>query len=502
MKNKKTIKMSLLGIVVIFLATACSGDFLDIEVPGNLSLDKFYLTDKDAMQATIAMYDMQMEGSSYFCWYLIKTLPSDESNCSGSGSGDQPALQDMDIFNWDSNNDAIKGYWNRTYSVINRANIVIEKVAPENDLRKRLIAEAKALRAYYYLDLVSQWGAVPIILNVLTIDEFQTQTRANKEDVYAQIEKDLKEAIPDLPLKSQYSQADKFRVSKGTAQSILGKAYLYQEKWDEAADILEDIVTSLEYSLEPRFASIFTEKKEFGVESLLEISYTTQKTNFTSGRARKSNNIIQLMGIKAGIYIKAPGDTLVGGGWAFNAPKRILYDAFINAGDEVRRIETLMSVEELRAKGGNWTNPSFWGYEGFIRRKYGSYSTETFDGTSVADWGTNWRLIRYADVLLMLSEAYYRMGGNEENARLMLNKVRERAQLENIDASGEALFEAIVTERRLELALEGHRYPDLIRWGRAADVLGPYGFTPGVHELLPIPDSDVRSGGLEQNPGY
>lgn len=501
MKNKKILTIAILGIVLIFLETTCSKDYLDIKVAGQLSLEEFYKTDADALQATTAMYDMQMEGSSYFCWYLIKTLPSDESNCSGSGSGDQPALQDMDRFNWDSNNDAIKGYWNRTYSVINRANLVIEKVQPESALRTRLIAEAKALRAYYYLDLVSQWGSVPIILKVPGVNEFLTQPRASKNDVYAQIEKDLTEAITVLPLKSLYSQADKFRISKGTAQAILGKAYLYQEKWSKAAELFNEVVNSGEYSLEPKFASIFTAKCEFGKESLLEISYTTQKTPYPSGRARKSNNIIQLMGIKAGIYKKAPGDSLVGGGWAFNAPKAKLYDAFINAGDQVRRIETLMSVEELRAKGGDWTNPAFWGYEGFIRRKYGSYSTETFDGTSVADWGTNWRLIRYADVLLMLSEANYRIG-NEEDSRLMLNKVRDRAKLGNITASGDALFEAIVTERQLELALEGHRYPDLIRWGRAARELSSYGFTPGKHELLPIPYADVKSGNLEQNPGY
>jgi hypothetical protein len=319
--------------------------------------------------------------------------------------------------------------------------------------------------------------------------------------VYAQIEKDLLEAIPDLPLKSEYGGADKFRISKGAAQSILGKTYLYEEKWTEAVQVFKDVIASNEYALEPSFAKIFSRYGEFGQESIMETSFTTQATPYPNGRARESNVVVQLMGIKAGIYIKAPGDSLVGGGWAFSVPKAKLYNAFVAAGDVVRRQETLMSQEELVAKGGNWTQPTYYDYEGFVRRKYGSYSTETFDGTSVADFGTNWRLIRYSDVLMMLGEAYYRLG-DEDNARLEINKVRARAQMADITATGDALFEAIVTERQLEFAYEASRYPDLIRWGRAATELAPLGFIAGKHELLPIPNNDVRSAGLEQNNGY
>jgi tetratricopeptide (TPR) repeat protein len=502
MKKYLFIKSYIITVVLI-LATGCSDSFLDTENPGKLAVSEFYLTDADAVQATTAVYDMMQ---SEYTWgfasvLMLKTMPSDESNAAGASPGDQPGYQTLDKFNFDSENDIILKVWRTIYYTINRANQVINRVAPETDLRKRLIAEAKALRAYNYFDLVALWGGVPLILNDLTPNEFTTQQRATVEQVYAQIEKDLIEAIELLPEKSTYSTGDKFRVSKGTARAILGKAYLYQGKWDEAAAQFDAIITSGEYELEENFGFVFSKNGEFGKESVMEVSYTDQTG---SGRARESNQYIQLMGIKATHYTMAPGDSLAGGGWAFNSPKMKLFNVFVNAGDFERRKHTLMSVDELRAMGGDWNNPDYYDFEGVIRRKYGNYLTESSlnNGNSISsNYLTNWRYIRYADVLLMAAEAYYR-ATDEDRARTELNKVRDRAQMADITATGNELFEAIVVERQLELAFEGVRYPDLLRWGRAAQELAPLGFIAGKHELLPVPNDDVRSGGLAQNPNY
>src|SRR5687768_10592653 len=212
MKNNIFIK-SCMATVAIILATGCSDSFLDTENPGKLAVSEFYLTDADAVQATTAVYDMMQ---SEYVWgfasvLMLKTMPSDESNAAGASAGDQPGYQTLDKFNFDSENDIILKVWRTIYYTINRANQVINRVAPETDLRKRLIAEAKALRAYNYFDLVSLWGPVPLILNDLTPNEFTTQERASVSDVYAQIEKDLLEAIAVLPEKDQYSLGDKFR---------------------------------------------------------------------------------------------------------------------------------------------------------------------------------------------------------------------------------------------------------------------------------------------------
>jgi hypothetical protein len=181
-----------------------------------------------------------------------------------------------------------------------------------------------------------------------------------------------------------------------------------------------------------------------------------------------------------------------------------LYNAYVAAGDVKRRQNTVMSVAELVAKGGGWTAPTAWDYEGFFQRKYGSFEGQTrSDGGAVPDlnYGNNVRLIRYADVLLMAAEAYYR-AGNEGRAREELKKVRVRAGLGEITATGDALFNAIVNERFLELAFEGFRYMDLVRWGKAEAELGALGYKANKHELLPIPNEDVRIGNIEQNKGY
>jgi hypothetical protein len=181
-----------------------------------------------------------------------------------------------------------------------------------------------------------------------------------------------------------------------------------------------------------------------------------------------------------------------------------MWQAFVDAGDTVRRQATLMSEEELEAKGGDWSVEEDHDYEGFFRRKYGSYAGETSEANGAVpdmNYATNWYLIRYADVLLMAAEAYFR-NGNEAGALANLKRIRDRVNLPEITPSGNELFLAIVKERQLELAFEGFRYVDLVRWNLAEQELGPLGFVKGKHEVMPIPQDDVRIAGLEQNPNY
>lgn len=500
----KKLIISFVSLSLFFLIFGCKKSFLDVDTPGKLSLEEFYKTDADALQATIAVYDMMQ---SDYLWsfgniVLLKTFPSDESNKGGSGPGDQPQYDELDKFHFTSQNAAVLRVWRQIYYSINRANAVINKITPDSELKKRSIAEALALRAYNYLDLVTLWGDVPIVLSELAPADFSKTPRATKDKVYEQIEKDLKEAIPVLPLKSSYSAQDRFRMTKGAAQAILGKCYLFQERWDLAAEQFENVINSGEYGLEPDFGKIFSRWGEFGQESLFELSYSDNLG--AGGRARESNQYIQLMGSRVTGYVAAPGDSLMTGGWFFNLARKNLYNDYVNNGDTKRRVQTVESVDELIGKGGQWPDVSMYEFDGIIRRKYANYSTETStkDGNSpTSNFGTNWRLIRYADVLLMASESYYRLN-DEVKSRFYLNKVRERAELPDVNANGTALFNAIVTERELELAFEGFRYVDLVRWGLASQVLGPFGYIEGVHNLLPIPDDDVRAGNLTQNPGY
>lgn len=509
--NRSIIRYMFAGIAAAALTAGCSKSFLDQEIPGGLAESDFYKTDGDATMATTAVYDM-LQAHYNWGWssiLLVKTFPSDECNAGGSSSGDQPAYQNLDDFTFDAQNEGVLGAWRMCYYSIYRANKVINLVAPENALRKRLIAESKALRAYNYLELVSLWGDAPMVLKDIQMTEYTKTPRVPKATVYAQIVKDLQEAIPDLPLKSEYTTADRFRVSKGTAQSLLGKAFLYQQKWNEAAEQFNAVINSGQYNLEPDFARVFSRAGEFGQESILEVQFTDKVGydwgNFpwANGRTVESNIHIQLMGPRGDFYKKATADSLLAG-WGFTLPKAKLYQAFVAAGDTKRRMSTVMSEAELKAGGGNWTASNAWDYEGYFQRKYGAFTGQsTSENGAVAElnYGTNWRLIRYADVLLMAAEAWYR-SGNAGKALTELNKVRARVSLPVITATGNELFEAIVKERQLELAFEGARFVDLVRWGRAVQELGPLGFTANKHELLPIPGDDVKIAGITQNSGY
>lgn len=500
------IKNILLGTTLLTLAS-CGNDFLDQPISGKLSKDQFYKTDQDADQAVTAVYDMA--GADYYqAWsskYMVKEMPSDDSNAGGSNAGDQPGYQSLDkLATLDPTNGNVGLTWKISYYTIYRANLVVNKVQPETNVRKRLIAEAKALRAFTYFDLVALWGDVPLILDEVDPANYTKITRTPKADVYAQIEKDLNEAIADLPLKSEYSAADKFRFSKGAAQALLGKVYLFEEKWPDAVAQFEAVIASGQYSLESSVAKVFSQSGEFGKESLFESSFvSTEKYgwgNFPWGSQPESNIHVQLMGPRSDFYTKAPADSLIGG-WGFNTPKKKLYDAFVAAGDVVRRKVTIMSEVELKAAGGNWTAPQAYDYEGYFQRKYGTFSNLTGPEANELNYSTNFRLIRYADVLLMAAEAQYR-NGNAGKSQQYLNMVRNRSSLASITPTGNDLFNAIVRERQLELAFEGFRFLDLVRWGLAPTELADEGFVAGKNEVLPIPINEVRTAGLAQNPKY
>ena len=502
-------KNYLIKTLIVCLAVSSLGSckkFLDQPVAGAFDELSFYKTDEDATQAVSATYEMMQAhyNNNWGSIYMVKMLLSDESNAGGSDAGDQPGYQTIDNYNFDATNDKIRDAWRMSYFTIYRANKVINRTEQVNDLRKRLVAEAKVLRAYNYFELVSLWGDVPLVLDDIPPSSYTSTGRKPKEEVYAQIEKDLQEAMAILPLKNVYSAADKFRVSKGTAQALLGKAYLYQSKWTEAAAQFEAVITSNQYALAGSIGAAFSRAQEFGPESIFEISYTHTRSydwgNFPWGAAPESNIHIQLMGPRGDYYTKAPSDSLIGG-WGFNLPKQKLWDAYIAAGDVDRRKQIVMSVGELIAAGGNWSNPTAWDFEGFFQRKYGAFASQTGGPISELNYGTNWRHIRYSDVLLMAAEAYHK-AGNDNKSRDYLNPIRQRAGLPVINVSGTALFDAIVRERQLELAFEGFRYTDLVRWNLAAQELGALGYQQNKHSLLPIPDFDVRTAALPQNPNY
>ncbi len=508
MKNKIIYKI-LFVLVFFMVITSCKKDFLETAPYGKLSVDNFYKTDADAQNAIVAAYDILqwVNARDWQSVWLAKTLPSDETTAGGSSAGDQPNLVELDRLNYSAGNPVIKDVYTGQYFGIYRCNMVIDNVEPINDFRKKIIAEAKCLRAYYYSELVMMFGKVPLTLTELKTPSEYSQPRAEVSAIYAQIEKDLNEAIPVLPLRSQYALADKFRVSKGTAQALLGKVLLYEKKWKESSDAFELVIKSNEYQLTSDFSTLFKKSQEFGTESLFEVSFTGVKgydwgTFQWGGNRNMENNITwQLCGPRGDYFV--PGNSGMVGGWGFVYPTKAMYDAYEPT--DVRRHASVWSVADLRALGGDWTgdvvNPPY-DFVGYFRVKYGTFADETNGPVGELNYGTNLRLIRYADVLLMTSEAYYRQT-LEDKSRTELNNLRQHRGLLDVTATGPALFDAIVKERQVELAFEGVRFFDLVRWGLASQVLGSK-FVVGKHELFPIPLDEITNNSqiTSNNPGY
>jgi hypothetical protein len=504
-------RYKLLAGLVVLLFSSCSESFLDVDPTGRLTSESYLKTEDEVKTAMIGVYNSMQHNYSNGSWasvFFIKNLPADDC-MAGSSEGDQTGYQNIDDFTIQTDNAKLELIWTNFYKTISSVNTIINKVEGDTDAKAAMIAEAKAIRAYTYFELVTLFGGVPL-MTVNPIDESAYhQPRALIAEVYAQIEKDFTEAIPDLPLKSEYSAADKFRFSKGTAQAFLGKVYLYEKKYSEAATQLAAVVSSGEYDLEPDFADVWSKKSEFGIESLFEISYTSQEFydwgTFPWDGGNESNIEVQLQGPRSDLFDLSNCTLPIINGWGFNMPSAKIGHAFEAENDVVRGSATLISAADFEAAGGVVLDDNAHDYEGYMRLKYVTRASETSDqGIPELNYTTNWRILRYADVLLMAAEAYH-FNGEDGKALLEINKVRDRAQLPGITASDD-MFDAVVKERQLELAFEGSRYWDLVRWDLAVQEMGDLGYRTGKHELFPIPQNEIIANNAmdaeDQNPGY
>jgi hypothetical protein len=341
--------------------------------------------------------------------------------------------------------------------------------------------------------LVKFFGDVPLFVDRrLTASDSGTLKRTSVAEVYNQIENDLNSAVLALPS----AQSERGRATRSAAHSLLGKVQLYQQKYDEAASSLEQVIGV--FGLVDDFGSQFLRQGENGVESIFEIQHTNTSNWYDWGfvpPGTEGNFMIIHHGIRGysgPVYAQ---------GWSFNLPTQELVDAY-QVGDN-RKDYTILDIESFsNANGASYTT----GYEhtGYFNNKYIPRAGET-DAQPELNYLTNYRAIRYADVLLMAAEANaLKSSPDFSKATNYLNQVRERA-FGNSDnnlvfVSQDGLVKAILDERRLELAMEGHRFFDLVRTGQASSELE--GFISGKHELFPIPQTEIDISGLTQNPGY
>ncbi len=496
MKNIRLI----LSAVLLLVAAACQKDFLEKKPIVGVTEENFYRTEEDAIAAVNAAYatlQFQLSPAGHFRWFWGDIM-SDDAIKGGSGDNDVNDLLQLENFNGTSTTELLESEWSADYEGIYRANVVLEKVpgiAMNERLKARILAEARFIRAWNFYNLVTMFGGVPLADHVLAPSEYD-MPRASADEVWNLIEQDLTIASQDLWKRSEYPAADLGRITQGAAQALLVKTYLWRNKWAEAKATAEAIIQSNEYHLVADYADIFPVYGENNSESVFEIQYM----NASGGNWGKNN---ANEGSFTNVFQRARGQF---GGYGFNIPTQDFVDEFFKEGFEDPRLKsTVFRVGDQMGDRGTFTIDATGGfpYLYYPKKYFTNKSEDAPFGDPNPNGESNDRVIRYADVLLMHAEAAYHTG-DEEAARASLNQVRDRVAIPHITATGPALLEAIYRERRLELGLEAHRFFDLVRTGRAPQVLESLGFVPGVHELFPIPQSQIQAtnGALTQNPGY
>ena len=458
------------------LATvSCTSDFLDVD-----SRDRVDAADAtttyDPVMLVNSIYREMTEWDYAFSWLGVTEIISDNADKGSSptdGGSDKLILDNLEHTAATGSIDAM---WTRFYKTIGRANQSIRYTEnyglTDQSYKNRLVGEAKFLRALHYFWLVRMFGDVPI----QEIDNSESWvTRRPKADVYAYIEQDLLDAINLLPNKNQYPSADLGRATKGAAQGLLAKVYLYEEKWQQAYDMAGNVMTSGQYGLESDYAKIWRVAGENGVESLFEVQARGQSV---------AHGVQQ--------YSQTQGARGTGGwGWGFNVPSQNLLNAFNAAGDNIRRDATIIFRGETLYDGrlvpNTVENPMY------NEKAYSSANLGDGEGDK------NIRILRYGEILLIRAEAATHIGAD---AATPLNLVRTRVNLAPIASPTK---EDVWKERRLELAFEHDRWFDIVRTGQGKAAMSANGkvFVVGKHELFPIPNNQIiQTPTIGQNPNW
>ncbi len=450
----------------VFVLPSCGDEFLNLTPVSSPNVANFYQTENDLLNGVNAAYSTLQSGNLYGGRDL-----SDLTEYRGDIAFDNdPSASSGVRFNVDrflagSTNEIVEGVWERLFQTIYRANIVLDalpEVEIDAQLADRYAGELRFIRALCYFHAVQLWGAVPLVLTADDPEASRIHVRNSVDEVYSAIETDLSFAADNLP--AAYSENETGRATSGAARGLLGKVLLTQGNWAGAAGALEAVIGSSAYGLMPTVAEVFDPAREYNQEILFAVVFTADNTSEDHGY----------------YFNSAIGD--------FIEPS---YRARFTEGDQ------RAAMLELITPPGTAT---------LVPAKY--YEAPA----STGNVGTDFPVLRYADVLLMHAEALNEIDYQPEGgAFTSLNAVRTRAGLPAYtagDLPDQAAFrEAVLRERCWELPLENHRWYDLVRTGRAIAALAAVGITIDPSDLLfPVPNSQVliynNPAGFSQNPGY
>ena len=496
---------ALLGSASLGLSS-CKKDFIDLNDPTRIPTTEGYTDSLSILNGVTAAYaglqDVYGKSGSNNGLYVFSEIPSDNATTVISGQ----LLNEFDFFGITTSNPRLQSQWTVNYRTIARCNVVLARAGAVKltaATRARYFAEVKFIRALTYFNSVRIWGDIPLVTTeIATIPDAYTYGRRPAAEVYAQIEKDLTDAIADLP--ATVAAADLGRVTKSAAQGILGKVYLTEKKYSDAAAILNTIIVTNNYALQATYANIFATNNEMNSEILFAVRYSKGALGIGSPFA---NNFATAASLVGGI----------GTSDQFFSLHKGLVDAFTANGTTDVRAATSYGTGTVGSTTVYYT------------KKYTDTPTASLDAEN------DWIVLRYADVLLMSAEAVNEASGVSPAALEAVNKVIRRSRnlpvatpSATVDlpagTTTAVLRDRIELERRLELSMEGHRWFDLLRTDRAGvnralQVMNAY-FTQysirtnnaatgtivqiDQHNLLfPLPIQEIQTNPiLTQNPGY
>jgi hypothetical protein len=535
MKVSILTRLGLAGALLLS-ATACEKDMLTQVNPNQPLVSLSWQTSDDAVRASTACYAGLQGVGMYRRWLNFAFDLRDDIGWSQSPWGE---LADFTRFiqqNYDF--EVSSTIWRDHYRTIFRCNQVLDRVPTittmDATLQKRVLAEAKFIRALSYFNLASLYGNVPLDL-IYSTDLNRTVTQAKEADIWAQVYKDLQEAAPDLPV--SYDASNVGRATKGAAQALLGKAYMQNKRWADAQAQFALVINSGTYSLTNNYTDNFRHTSENNVESIFEVQFSDEKKpgndsgNGPDATSSQGSQRSQFWGVPGfgfndgevrpwivNEFLKEP--TAAG-----QRDPRLAATVFYNRKDQVQFPTALAQDADTLAYGAGFlgryrsNNGDPQGIEAQRLRSrvyWRKYQTDYYRQFEDFDSPINQRVIRYADILLLQAEAMNEQGQTAAAVPL-INRVRQRASVNLAPLTAGSFTQAslrtqLMHERATELAGEGVRWFDLQRWGlldtqAGVDQLKAHDvqfntFMVGKSRLLPILQTEVDLLRLTQNPGY
>jgi len=477
---------------------------LDVNPRERVLETSYYTTQQQAFNGLVAVYDqLGNQSGGYLTKLNIFASGSDDHYAGGDSPSDLGDLQAMNNYTVTSLSGAPSYLWGKGFTGVYRANTLLSKIdgiTMDATTKARYIAEAKALRAIFYFDLVRIFKNVPLIVTPVDPAAMYDVVQAAPADVYKQIEADLTASLTALP--ATIPTAEGGRLGQGAVHAVLGKVYLWQEKWSQAAAEFAQVngaspgASTYGYKLLPNFADLWNVKNKFNSESILELAYNTTSNmgwgNVGSGEGNVMGILVGPRNYVPKIAAQAPDYV---SGWSVMPITKELFDLIHY---DPRNKPTVANLDSLETNGivtYKHANANT-GY--FVEKYAGRVSTKAAIGQLELNFGQDMYEIRLADTYLMEAEALLKSGaavGVGSKAYVMLNAVRARVKLDPVPVT----MDNIMKERRLELVAEGQRWFDLVRWKLAPAKLAFKGFVANKNETLPIPERELANSKIVQS---